>query len=109
MGRVDVTGGIANSPIEKVEIRVVRPSHPRRSTTEPPTVARPGIRSWFARSRNGIEAPAQPSGSRIECAEVATMRRVARGYTGDNHVFDEQGRAGDVTSALPLVLDVDAP
>ena len=108
-GGVEVRRGIADAPVEKVQFRIVGAGHPGGTATVAPAFARPRIVALFARAGDGVEPPAHAAGLDVKGGEIAAVRGIAAGDAGHNDVLDQQRRARDVTSALALILHVDAP
>src|SRR5260370_380392 len=83
--------GIASAPIEEVERRVVRSSHPGHAATVEDGVAvfRPGFRAGLSRVWSGVPAPLDFSGLGIEGLEEAPYVRDVSGDVTDIRGFLE--------------------
>src|SRR5260370_15686935 len=78
-------GGIASAPIEEVERRVVRSSHPGHAATVEDGVAvfRPGFRAGLSGVWSGVPAPLDFSGLAIKGLEEAPYVRAVSEDGGD--------------------------
>ena len=60
-------------------------------------------------SRDGVEAPRESSGLRVEGVDVAAMSAVASGPAYDDFVFNDEWSAVDIAAAFLDVFDFDVP
>src|SRR5262249_32217359 len=93
-----VRPGIADPPVDEVELRVVRPHLPGRAAADLPRIGygigrlRPGLVTGLARRRDGVPAPQLLAGLRIPAHEEAARGVLAAGGSRDQHaVGDERG------------------
>src|SRR5882672_5790357 len=70
---VEIRCGIANTPINQVQLGIVRPCHPGGTAAMFPTLARPGFVPLFTGAWNGPEAPNALAGLRVKGIEVTAM------------------------------------
>src|SRR5690349_3148180 len=62
---VPVWSRISDAPVNEIRIRIVRPSHPRRTTASFPGVAFPRLVTGLTRSWDRVEAPYPLAGLRV--------------------------------------------
>jgi hypothetical protein len=92
---VPIRPGIADAPIEEVQIGVERTCHPSRRSTTFPRIAGPRFVSLFARLGDCIAAPAALAGLDIVSIQKAPNTVLASRDARDHHVFHHQRRPGD--------------
>src|SRR5579864_1918867 len=88
--RVAIGAGIADRPIEYIQVRIVRSGEPTRSASPLPAVAGPGFVSEFAWPGNGIESPQTLPGYRIIGVHISGDAKLAASDTNDDLVFDRE-------------------
>src|SRR5579859_126521 len=106
---IEISRGIADAPIEQIQLGIIRAGEPGGASARFPAIAGPGLVAFLARGGNGPETPGAAAGVDVESREIAAMSGIAAGDADHHFVFDEQRRAGDVAAALAHVLDVDSP
>ena len=106
--RVDVRAGIADGPIQRVEIRIVAAGEPRWAAAVLPAIALPGFVSEFTRRGNRIEAPQPLARGRIVSLDESARAELAAGDAGNNLVLERE-RRGSNAVALTRIGDLRLP
>src|SRR6202035_6182588 len=109
IGVVEISRRLAGAPIDQVQAGVERSGHPGRASAKPPAIAFPGFVSLFARPRNYVPAPGQPTGPGVESRQVASFRPISAVAANDHLVLDNQRRGADAAVALLAVIDICFP
>src|SRR5262245_53541105 len=78
--------GVARSPVDEIELRIVGAGPPRGSAALCPRVAvlRPGFGTRLAGRGDGVPPPQFLAGLRIPAVEEATRRELAAGHARDH-------------------------
>src|SRR5262249_5485346 len=94
--------GIACSPVDQIELRVVGTGTPRRPPAVHPRIAvlGPRFRSRLAWRWNGIPSPQLLAGIRIPSVEESARRGLTAGHTGNQHAVCDDRRARRVETFL---------
>src|SRR5258708_1304107 len=88
-GRIE-RAGIADTPIDRVQFRIVGAGDPCRSATELPGVALPGIAAGFIRGGNGVSTPQMLARRRIPTVDEAAGAELRARYTGQDDAVRDQ-------------------
>src|SRR6187549_694053 len=80
---VDLRAGIADGPVECVQIRVEGAGKPHRAAAELPAVAFPRIVSELTRRGHGIKPPHLLSGCSVVCIEKTAWPKLSTGDADD--------------------------
>src|SRR5262249_12313002 len=95
--------GVADAPIDQVELGIVGAVLPGRAAAVlPGVVLGPGLRARLARRRNGVAPPQVLSGVGIPAVEEAARGAVAAGDAADHDAVRDQ-RRDDAGVALLVV------
>ena len=100
--------GVAGIPIDEVQVRVVDAGGPGRAAAVLPGVAGPGVVARLAGTWNRVRRPTRLAGLRVEGLDKAANAELASGHTGEHHILDDQGGAGNAVALLPID-DLDFP
>ena len=94
---------ISSSPIDQVQIGIVRSGNPGRAAAVRHSVCiRPGFRSRFARLRHRIPVPENFSVLGASGFQKSRDVRLIVGHAGDETVLHHQGRHADVIAELVI-------
>ena len=91
---VPVRAGVAGSPINEVQLRVVGAGDPGRGGAAFPTVPRPSLVAGLAGAGHGPETPGALAALRVVGVEEAAHAVLASGHADDDLVLDGQRRDG---------------
>ncbi len=94
--RIEVRLRVANTPVERIGLRVIRAGHPRARAAALPGIPRPGLVARIARTGNGIEAPALLAGVGIVGRDESTAVTGSRSDAGDDEIAQRERRGADV-------------
>src|SRR5579863_8577697 len=79
-----IGAGISHAPVGQIRNGIIRPCHPDRGAAVHPGITGPGLMSGLARSRNRVEAPSFPTGSRIVGCDVTADAIFATRHANDD-------------------------
>jgi len=84
--------GVADTPIDRVQVRVVRAGDPGRSTAQFPGVALPGIAAGLVRRGDRVGAPQMLAGLRVPAVDEAAGAEFRPRDAGQDDAVGDQRR-----------------
>src|ERR1700733_2337788 len=95
---VEIGRGIADAPIEQVQLRIVATREPGRPAAMLPGVISPGISAGFTRLRYGVKSPQMLAGFCVECGQKAIEPAVTVDNANQHLTLSHQRRRGRMIS-----------
>ena len=84
--------GIADAPIDRVQLRIIGAGDPGRSAAEFPGVALPGVAAGLVGGRDGVGAPQMLAGFRVPAVDEAAGAELGAGDAGQHDAVGDQRR-----------------
>ncbi len=97
-----VRPGVADGPVQRVELRVVAAGHPRRRARMIDRVALPCFRPGLAARRDGPESPDLLAGRLLVGRNESARALIPSGDACDHQIADDHRRAGAVVVLAPV-------
>src|SRR5687768_13636104 len=86
---IEVGCGIADTPVDEIEVGIVGAGHPRGASSEFPAVPQPGLVPLFARPGDSVKAPPELTRLPLIGNDVTAVGGIPTGGAHNNHVFHD--------------------
>lgn len=105
---IPVGAGVADAPIDEIQVGIVRARHPRRTPARLPRFAGPGFVTGLARAGDRQKAPGARARLRVVGVDKTADAGLAAAGPDQDLIADGEGREGHAVPEL-VVLDLGGP
>src|SRR5262249_54625068 len=102
---IPIRCGIARAPVHQVQVRIIRPGYPCRSTAMLPALPTPGLPPRLTRSRHRPCSPAPLAGFGIVGIYEPSYAGLGTRNPNNNLAINRERRGGNVIALLVIVYD----